>query len=427
MVARKENELDFDRGDRDYQELIGYASLDDLAEIIENNEDLAKLLEVIAPKGSTIVEMFREVEALRLKLAAAAPFDDDDVETLYRYHVDFRDALERRMQEKTKKPAPVVLPVETDPVIVLPAEREDETSDEVGDEAAEPELLAKEEVIAAETDRSSEDEDDMTEPDQPDEEEEEEGESSGDFVTAVTESDTAEIELSDVAQAMDDDDDVEVLRVIRGEVMVVAEGVLNNDLQVETSVWDEVQSTGWFDGKKTDLGIEPLEEFYSVVDAVRETRRSGGGLEAIKAASTDPTVIAALDLNIASLQALRDSSQSQWIAAQDEMLELEMLNNTLLDFQDSLEVYSDQVDQTGTGSDTLDDLEDALDQASGTLTGLDDSFSSARDEIDQLKSLLANVESATSEVDSTLDDALDQNEPTDERRAEDLARRLRHR
>ncbi len=279
LVARKENELEIDRVDRDYQELIGYASLDDLAEIIEYNEDLAKLLEVIAPKRSTIVEMFREIEALRLKLAAAAPFDDDDVETLYRYHSDFRDALDRRMQKKAEKPVPAESPLETDPVIVRPPEAEEKTGDEVGDEAAETDLPAKQEDEVAETDRPSE-KDEVTEIDRP---QEEEGESSKEFITAVTDSDTAEIDLADLWRAMADGDDLEILRVIRGEVMLVAEGVLHNDLRCETRVWDEVKSSGWFDGKKSDLGIEPLGEFYSVVESVRETRRSGGGLEAIKA------------------------------------------------------------------------------------------------------------------------------------------------
>jgi hypothetical protein len=104
-----------------------------------------------------------------------------------------------------------------------------------------------------------------------------------DFGTLVANADTTSLELEDVGEAMADGDDVAVLRVVRGEVMVVAEGVLQNDLQRDYVVWEAVKSAGWFDRKKTELEIGALEEFYTVVDAVRETHRTGGGLEAIKA------------------------------------------------------------------------------------------------------------------------------------------------
>jgi hypothetical protein len=254
LVARKENELEIDRFDREYQELIGYASLDDLAEIIEFNKDLEKLLEVIAPKGSTMVERFRKIEALRLKLAAAAPFDDDDVEILLEYHKDFRDSLERRMQKPGNEPARATPPPQKDSLDAPPAKEIDETSGDLGN-------------VVAEIDRlSGGDKDD-----------------SGDFGTMVAAADTASIELAGVKSAIADDNDFEVLRIVRCEVMVVAEGVLQNDLQREVFVWAAVRSTGWFERKKTELDIAPLEEFYSVVDSVRETHRSGGGLEAIKA------------------------------------------------------------------------------------------------------------------------------------------------
>jgi hypothetical protein len=286
LVARKENELAIERTDREYHELIGYASLDDLAEIIEHNADLANLLRVIAPKGSTIVAMFREIEALRLKLAAAAPFSDDDAETLYRYHADFRDALDRRMKEKGQRSTSVASPVETDPVIHLPDEPKDETVDdgrdeaasadrpEVEDEAPESDWPLKEEVAEAAPVEEAEKE--PVEADRPEQKEE-------DYITAVTGSDTAEIELAEVGRALADRDDLEVLRVIRNEVMAVAEGVLQNDHDRATLVWEEVCTAGWYERKKTDLEIVTLEEFYSVVDAVRETHRSGGGLESIKA------------------------------------------------------------------------------------------------------------------------------------------------
>jgi len=253
LVARKENELSIDRFDREYQELIGYASLDDLAEIVDYNEDLAELLQTIAPPGSTMVERFREIEAFRLKLAAAVPFDDDDMERLFEYHRDLRDALERRMQKSGDMQVPAVPPPSEDLSAAPPVEV-DERNGEL-------------DSVLAEIDRLAEGGEGTFE----------------DYGTVVTVADTATFEVTEIERAMADDDDVEVLRVLREEVMVVAEGVLQNDLRNEYFVWEAICAAGWFSKKQTALQLEPVERFYTVVEEIRIKHREGAGLEATKA------------------------------------------------------------------------------------------------------------------------------------------------
>ena len=51
LVERKEKEKAIDRFGGEYQELITFASLDDLAAIIEYNSDLAKLLSSLETEG----------------------------------------------------------------------------------------------------------------------------------------------------------------------------------------------------------------------------------------------------------------------------------------------------------------------------------------------------------------------------------------
>ncbi|MFZ5501591.1 MAG: ABC transporter permease, partial [Candidatus Micrarchaeota archaeon] len=143
-------------------------------------------------------------------------------------------------------------------------------------------------------------------------------------------------------------------------------------------------------------------------DAIDQLDLSIAGLQAIRAASSDPTINAALDLNIASLQSLRGSTQSQLLAAYDEMAELEMLNSTLNDFRLTLDDYSVQVEDASNAPDRMADFEAALNEADRTLSGLDTSFTNARSEIAKLKTLLVAVGAATEEVDSTIEDALDQ-------------------
>ena len=93
MIARKELESEIDRFDREYQELISFATLDDLADIIEFNEKLASLLEGIAPDGVSLADRFRQLEVLRLKLAAAVPLTEEDLDDLLEYHMEFRRAI----------------------------------------------------------------------------------------------------------------------------------------------------------------------------------------------------------------------------------------------------------------------------------------------------------------------------------------------
>ena len=115
LVDRKENEVAVDRFDREYQELISFATLDDLAEIVDHNEDLAKLLSAIEPEGTTMAQRLRDLEALRLKLAATLPLDQDDVDNLLDYHSDLKQALARGKKkngEATPTPAPAE-PAET--------------------------------------------------------------------------------------------------------------------------------------------------------------------------------------------------------------------------------------------------------------------------------------------------------------------------
>ncbi len=137
------------------------------------------------------------------------------------------------------------------------------------------------------------------------------------------------------------------------------------------------------------------------------------GLEAIKAGSSDPTVIAALDFNIASLQSLRSTSQSQMVDAQAEISDLESLNDTLDSFAQALEDYSEEVESAKAGPDRTAELAAALDGAMLKLTRLDSSFETARAEVAELKALLGEIKSTTNEIDGTLDDAIAQTASVD--------------
>ncbi|MFH0884633.1 MAG: ABC transporter permease [Candidatus Micrarchaeota archaeon] len=137
------------------------------------------------------------------------------------------------------------------------------------------------------------------------------------------------------------------------------------------------------------------------------------GLQAIKAGSSDLTLIAALDFNIASLESLRNTSQKQIIDAQAEISDLESLNATLNSFGEALGNYSMDIENAKNGSNRTAELSAALDGASQKLTQLDSSFNSAKVEVAKLKALLSEIKTTTSQIDGTLDDAIAQTASVD--------------
>ena len=272
LVARKENEVAIDRFDREYQELISFASLDDLAEIVEYNDDLAHLLESIAPEGATMVERFRQIETLRLKLAATVPFDDEDLEVLIGYHADFRQSLAKPKKKTKAKDEPEPVPVVAEQVTAADDE-EPEAAKDFGTRVAEVDELGAEDVVS-------------------DEEE-------GDFGTAVVDSGVIEApeELAapdesalDTERAIASDDDNEVLRVLHREIMGIAEHVLKGDVDQEFPVWLIIKASGWYDIKISTLGLSYIDLFYSVAEELRTKHRAGESKKKIKAFIKDSEV-----------------------------------------------------------------------------------------------------------------------------------------
>jgi len=254
LVERKENEIATDRFDDEYQELITFATLEDLAEIIEFNNDLAKLLKAIAPKNTTIADRLREIEVLRLKLEAAISFDDSDIDDLLEYHQDFREALTRGKQKAgdatpTPTPPPPQKPVEP------PAEDIDTDVTEVD------ELRAEDVEPAPDHDAA------VAEVDPPVSNEQ------------IIDSE----EALEAERAMVAEDDTEVLRVLHREVMSVAEAVYQRDLDWAHPVWEMLISRGWYDLKKADMELAPLEHFYEVAEEARKRQRAGADLDELKA------------------------------------------------------------------------------------------------------------------------------------------------
>jgi ABC-type multidrug transport system permease subunit len=149
-------------------------------------------------------------------------------------------------------------------------------------------------------------------------------------------------------------------------------------------------------------------ESASLTETRNRLDASMAGLGIIRNAASDATTIAALDLNIASLQSLRDSTAQQIIDMQQEKGNLVSLNLTLQESYDSLNNYSIAIENAKSMSGSLYETENALDSASVALSGLNDSFSSARVQVSALGSLLSDISKTSSQIETTLDAAMAQ-------------------
>ncbi len=258
LVERQENEAAIDRFDVEYQELITFASLDELAEIIDFNHDLAKLLTAIAPASTSTVDRLREIEVLRLKLAAAIPFDDNDIDNLLEYHQEFRDALARRMN-KSSEAAPTPVPA--------PAEEEAAATDLLPDRDFGTQITEVDELRVEDVAPEPENDTAVAEVD---------ASASSDQMSGAEEVVAAE-------RAIASKDDVEVLRILHREVMSIAEAVYQRDLDRTHPVWEMLRADGWYDLKKADMALSPLELFFAVSEEARKRQRSGADLDELKA------------------------------------------------------------------------------------------------------------------------------------------------
>ncbi len=299
LVDRKEKEASIDRFNGEYQELISFASLDDLAEIVEYNRELAKLLSGIAPDDATLVERLRGIEALRLKLAATAPFDDDDLEELVEYHQDLKRAMSRRKKQAVEpkppesaaelrrpEPGPATdaaaetsgedppdgAPAHQDEVAVEPppaaepaggdgAPHRDAGANPFATEIAPVEELSQDDVVDADT----------------------YGTVAARLDVPVGHVEADDGEASGLERAVAADDDRAALEILRREVMSVAEAVLQNDPPQEYPVWESLGLTGWLNRKRDELGLEPVERFYRVAEGVLERRLAGHSADEVKA------------------------------------------------------------------------------------------------------------------------------------------------
>ena len=92
------------------------------------------------------------------------------------------------------------------------------------------------------------------------------------------------VESSAIAaeRAMAEDDNLEVLRVLHREVMAIAEGAFQGSFDHQYPVWDALRTSGWYDIKKAELSLAPVELFYTWPKKPGSWHQDGAGDDEIK-------------------------------------------------------------------------------------------------------------------------------------------------
>lgn len=313
LISRKEREAAIDRFSRDYEQIINFATFSELAEILEFNSDLKVLLASLEPEGTTLVDRLREMEIIRIKMAEARAFGDDDIEVLGEYHREFRELLTNPRKRRQDDTAPAAeesaADFETeagqsaaslrDAVAAAAAAGAEVTNPAIHAAVEEPEEVATEAPAAeaselpetdVEPDTEAAPDDEQPPPVEsepaPPAEEIDELDSPLPQPTTTPVAGGAQAPRSEAAieaeLAMAKDDDIGVLRALRREVLWVAEGVFDLDADRPHEVWETLRAGGWYDMKLGELALAPLEFFYSVAEEVRDRVNAGTDPEEIR-------------------------------------------------------------------------------------------------------------------------------------------------
>jgi len=204
----------------------------------------------------------------------------------------------------------------------------------------------------------------------------------------------------------------EQLAMQRSAMMKVSEGsaaFLDNTslmLMNASAALNESISTVQYTHAKLLSSIDSLNQTVNTLD------NAIFGLGLIRNATADDTSRAAIDLDIMSLQSLRNSTMQQISDAQDEAARLRGLNATLNGFGAVLDNYSVSLDAARSSNDTA-RMVAAIDGASATIGGLNSTFASAKQDVASLSKVVSDVREAMHDINSTLDQALAQTSSVD--------------
>ncbi len=307
LVVRKENETPLDRFSGDYEELMTYANFRDLADIIVGNDVLKSRLTILEPRdGASLLDRLHELEEMRRSISSSRSASKADETRLKGYFDDFRSAIKgakaaapaqsRRRSESGSR-------ANEDP-------SEEETLDSIFGEdeppAPPPEpsprpgrLVVK--VSSSGLHKAAEKSAPPAKADPPPKPARNWSSANaavGSIETPVTQvssrpgpDDSAAEgpveEAERVERALRDGDNAAILKALHVEVTEIADGMLRRDPKHGHLVWEVVGRRGWFEERREEFHLDPLERFYGLADSFLEAFASGAKSSELKKILSD--------------------------------------------------------------------------------------------------------------------------------------------
>jgi len=296
LVVRKENETPLDRFSGDYEELMTYANFRDLADIIVGNEVLKDRLTILEPRdGVSLLDRLHELEEMRRSISSKNPASDDDTARLQSYFDEFRSAIKRG-----KNPARRPVPPPSPPVAKETVKQEDETLESIfeADEPPPPEPTKRPGRLVVKVSSGGLRDappapkpppESAPVPEPPPSVASEVGSMETPVTDVSTHPGSSQPEAIGPVEAMEgaerairDEDNGAILKALHVEVTEIADGMLRRDPKQGHPVWEMVVRRGWFEEKRDEFNLIPLEGFYSLADEFLETFASGAKSSELK-------------------------------------------------------------------------------------------------------------------------------------------------
>ncbi len=298
LVSRKETEKSIDWYNNEYQELIDFSTFEDLLGMFEANQEIMDFLKPLAPNSQMLHVRFLELEALRNKVALARTVSDSELAFLLTFQQRLRKSIDARSTDHTqpvrtvpeadeaekpkssKKTDPISenhaepqQQVEPDPE-PEPEPEEERVEVEVSETTPEPEPEPESQPEPAAPVRPS-----APKPPRP-------PKAAQPSAARTHESDSqAEEEPSDgrrpssrstktVQKALAEGDTQQILKSLYSEVTAIAEKLASDESTPNPSVWETVREDDWYTSSFSRLGLQPLSEFYGIVNQAQELKEA---------------------------------------------------------------------------------------------------------------------------------------------------------
>ncbi len=261
LIERKEREKAIDWYTTEYQDLIDFATFKDLLKILEAEPELLPQLKLLVPSPHLLHARMLELETLRDKIAMARSITDGELSFLATFHQRFRRTLEKI------DPVGSHTPDSGQPAV----EQEEELSDgpnaldieePMPDFASIPSPVVQpipsaESGPAAQSGRQAAAAAAV--------EEDEEAEETAEAAAGS----------SSIKKAIEEGETATVLQFLYREVTGIADGLFSTGDEPAPIYWNMVRTSDWYESNFSRLGLQPLSNFYSIVDEAASLRESG--------------------------------------------------------------------------------------------------------------------------------------------------------